>query len=329
MDFKIIQNTMPIPSTCSRQSAVTIGNFDGCHLGHQTLINRIIEEADSSPMQRIAISFTPHPEMYFHPNKSQKLQNLFMSEQKSRAFSELGIDIHIEQEFNDDFSHLSREAFLENYLLASLQTKVIVVGENFLFGYQRKGSANWLKSQAQSKNLKVEVLPPSLFEDKPISSTRIRRALAEQGDVEAAFKMLGRPYLIDGIIVKGKQLGRSIGIPTINLSETRQLTPKNGVYVGRVFLNKDLQTKASVMSLPNNSIPAVFNVGLRPTINNNEQQIKIEAHLLYGSWELDQLYGYSAGFYFQKRLRDEKKFANLEELKIQINKDIHSAKMLF
>jgi riboflavin kinase/FMN adenylyltransferase len=309
------------------QTIVTVGNFDGCHRGHQSLIAVVNGLKVCSAAKSLAISFSPRPESFFRG--SEQVDSLFTDNQKVRALQELGVDAVIIEKFDAEFAKKTHHAFFYEYLVGKLAATTICVGNDFCFGFQRKGDANWLDAQAKIAEVQVYLCPPVMSFPEAISSTRIRRAIADEGALESAAAMLGRPYLIEGSISKGDQVGRTIGVPTANLCEIQQLLPKVGVYFGYVWTSRDQSSCPSIMKVPESARPAVMNVGIRPTLTTGQAQKSVEAHILSGDIGLDELYGCNAGFYFVTRLRDERKFADLNALKAQISMDIQAAKQFY
>ena len=196
------------------ESIVCIGNFDGCHLGHQKLLKHISQESKKAGLPSIVLSFDPSPKIFFDPN--QTLNKLFTIEQKIHAFREAGIDLVVMQTFDKQFSSISPEEFLI-LLKSKLKCRSLFVGENFRFGANRAGDISLLKA---TSGIKLNDLPVEPLENKVISSTRIREAL-DQGNLELVNRLLGRPYSISGVIAKGQQLGRTISFPTANLHKGR------------------------------------------------------------------------------------------------------------
>jgi len=324
MKLKIVNNSLRYPSVkIEGGSAISIGNFDGCHIGHQDLIAAVRKKGIAESLNSTIVSFNPRPEDYFRPNAEPHC--LFSENQKERALDELGVDIFVNQQFNKEFIEVSHEQFFDDYLKRDLKAEFINVGENFCFGHRRKGSAYWLKERCQSESIDFKISSPTKYKDEIVSSTRIRRKLRNEGRVEEATDMLGRPYLLEGEIVKGNQIGRTIGVPTANLGKTQQLIPKTGVYCGYVWIEPESGELPPIMSLAENKYPAVFNIGHRPTVEKDVKEIRIEAHLLSGNWGINSLYGKRAGYWFTKRIRDEVKFSGLDELKNQIKIDIQQA----
>ncbi len=304
-------------------TATTIGNFDGCHLGHQELVKMTLHLSRIKSMSPLALSFSPRPEVFF--NKSSKARELFTAEQKKRAFCELGVSYLAIKIFDKEFSQISHESFFHDFLLKSLKAKAVIIGDNFRFGFRRLGDTAWLRQAGKKTDTDIAIVPAVIDGDEAISSTRIRNALMRNGDVEHVCSWLGRPYLLEGKIEKGDQLGRTIGFPTANLGEIKQLTPKPGVYAGYTWLSSSDRETPTVLKVDDSSIASVFNIGYRPTVSN-KMQLRCEAHLLSGEYGADALYGKKAGFYLSHRLREEKKFNSIEELKKQISMDLEKAK---
>jgi riboflavin kinase/FMN adenylyltransferase len=313
----------PIPEL-TKNSAVTIGNFDGCHKGHQKLVDLTLELQDKLGLDSVALTFFPHPDGFFSPSPLNR--PLFSPTQKQRAFCEMGLRYVETKTFNQSFSELSPETFYNDILRGELKAKAIVIGDNFRFGHRRLGSAQWLKAQGSLDQLDIVVASGEMEGGLPISSTRIRQALTEQGNAKAAAEWLGRPYLLEGVIHRGDQLGRTLGFPTANLGGIEQLIPKPGVYVGKVWLGSEDQNRfPPILSTSTDSYPAVINIGMRPTVSSSSS-LRCEAHIINQSFPLDSLYERTAGIYLMDRLRDEEKFENIEALKSQIARDIDHAK---
>ena len=310
---------------CGRQSAVTIGNFDGCHLGHQRLTAATVELAGTLNLATVAITFNPRPEAFFRRLTHEPL--LFTEAQKSRALGELGIEYQVIQSFDAAFSKVTHSEFYETQIRQSLKAAALVVGDDFHFGFQRLGDIAFLRSRADVDGLKLGIGSAVRCGEQRISSTRIRETIRTSGDASDAALMLGRPYLLEGDIEKGDQIGRKLGFPTANLGSTSQLVPKRGVYAGYVWLCRDKLpfNLPPVTKLSPTPIPAVFNIGVRPSLGQETPPTRIEAHLLTGEYAPDSLYGLHAGYYFAHRLRDERAFPNLDDLKSQIKSDVDQA----
>jgi len=320
-DFSSLEREGPL-----RRSAVTIGNFDGCHLGHQQLLAAARRYAAALEAQSVAVTFRPRPEAFFKGLAAEPL--LFTEEQKTRALAELAIAYQVAQPFDLALSSMGYEAFYESCLKTILGAVALVVGDNFRFGQGRQGNAAFLADRGRADGLEVTIGEAAQWAGERISSSRVRAALRADGDVTAATAMLGRPYMLEGVIAQGDQLGRQLGVPTANLEDVSQLLPRYGIYAGYVWLAAPARSadRPPVMHLPSDAIPAVFSFGIRPTLKSEHPPVRLEAHLLAGTYGLGELYGRRAGYYLTHHLRDELTFANLDELKARIAQDIDEAK---
>ncbi|MBI2603689.1 MAG: riboflavin biosynthesis protein RibF [Deltaproteobacteria bacterium] len=321
--FSFFQNQIDFDSC-----VITIGNFDGCHLGHRELIEITGRLGKTLGVPSVSLTFDPHPQEYFRPSPSTV--DLLTTEQKMRAFLELGITHPFVLRFNDELFHTSHEDFYAKFLRDTLRAKAITVGENFYFGFHRLGNVRWLSKQGEADGLIVNIVPPVLFQDQPISSTRIRELLLSTGDVETAAQMLGHTYFIAGTITHGDKMGRTLQFPTANLSSIDQLVPKEGVYCGYVWLENMSKAPAFplFMSGKDSLFPAVFSIGHRPTFQKKEADIRVEAHLLQRYSPEQTFYNLKACYYLKHRLRDNVAFSGPDELKMQIARDVAQAKKL-
>ncbi len=308
------------------KASTTIGNFDGCHLGHQKLVAKVTEYAARFSAAPIAITFNPRPDAFFRGHPEEPL--LFTSNQKTRCLGELGIEFQIIQNFDAQFSQVSHRQFFDKYLLNALNVRALVVGDDFRFGHKRLGNLEYLTERAAETGIELSVGQASLHQNERISSSRIRQTIAADGDMNSAAIMLGRPYMLEGKIEKGDQLGRQLGFPTANLGGCQQLIPKFGVYVGYVWLERESGGNdfAPITRMPEERVPAVLNVGVRPSVGGASNEPRIEAHLLKDDLGPDALYGLRASYYVIRRLRDEIRFASLLELQHQIRLDVQLAK---
>jgi riboflavin kinase/FMN adenylyltransferase len=307
-----------------RNGALTIGNFDGCHLGHMNLIKQVKTYSQGPGHPKMVMTFDPNPKILFGKLPSQN-GLLFTKEQKVRAFEGLGFDGMIMQKFDQAFRGTSHEAFVDLMLHENLNVNTVVVGENFSFGKNRLGDIDYLTQKAHQHGFNLVVESSLLFDNLPISSHRIRTELTA-GDVAISTKMLGRPYSIEGVIGHGDKVGRRIGVPTANLQKVEQLIPKPGVYAGYIWYQGGSKDPLPTpLALSKTAKKAVINIGYRPTLDQTMPQMVIEGHILSTSIGPDELYNKKAIFYFAHRLRDEKKFGSLAELKGQIDRDIATA----
>lgn len=294
--MKIIRNTNLEQLPC----VVTIGNFDGVHLGHQALLTEVKKRAHDLKLESAVITFEPNPKDYFSQNKPQtRISSL---REKIELFNEIKIDrVHIIK-FNQEFSKVTANEFI-SVLIKQLKVKEIVVGEDFCFGRGREGGIKQLSASSMKLNIKNKIL----MDGKRISSTLIRNLLAND-KLEEANKYIGRPYSISGKVVHGEKRGRKIGFPTANIHMRHNRPPLKGVFAVK-FQNHF----------------GVANLGIRPSIKG-EKKLQLEVHLLNFS---SDLYGQHVSVIFLKKLRDEKKFKSLDELKEQIKLDVIKAKLFF
>ena len=279
---------------------VTIGNFDGVHLGHQALLTEVKKRAHDLKLESAVITFEPNPKDYFSQNKPQtRISSL---REKIELFNEIKIDrVHIIK-FNQEFSKVTANEFI-SVLIKQLKVKEIVVGEDFCFGRGREGGIKQLSASSMKLNIKNKIL----MDGKRISSTLIRNLLAND-KLDQANKYIGRPYSISGKVVHGEKRGRKIGFPTANIHMRHNRPPLKGVFAVK-FQNHF----------------GVANLGIRPSIKG-EKKLQLEVHLLNFS---SDLYGQHVSVIFLKKLRDEKKFKSLDELKEQIKLDVIKAKLFF
>ena len=294
--MKIIRNSNLEQLPC----VVTIGNFDGVHLGHQALLTEVKKRAHDLKLESAVITFEPNPKDYFSQNKPQtRISSL---REKIELFNEIKIDrVHIIK-FNQEFSKVTANEFI-SVLIKKLKVKEIVVGEDFCFGRGREGGINQLSASSMKLNIKNKIL----MDGKRISSTLIRNLLAND-KLDEANKYIGRPYSISGKVVHGEKRGRKIGFPTANIHMRHNRPPLKGVFA--VKFQKHF---------------GVANLGIRPSIKG-EKKLQLEVHLLNFS---SDLYGQHVSVIFLKKLRDEKKFKSLDELKEQIKLDVIKAKLFF
>ncbi len=292
-------------------TAIALGNFDGIHQGHQIVLQPIVDALATSSQPHVypsVVSFTPHPREFFTGGKLQFLTPLT---QKAELLSNLGIEQLILLPFNRDLASLSPQQFVEQILAKQLQATLISVGSDFRFGYQRKGTGEDLKRIAASFGIKVQLNSLRQYQNRNhqqvrVSSSLIRQALSE-GEIKTANAMLGRAYSLIGTVVKGQQLGRTIGFPTANLQlPAEKFLPRYGVYSVDVVLKQTV-------------IKGVMNIGCRPTVAGEAPTI--EVHLL--NWSGD-LYGQTLQVNLNQFLRPEQKFASIEALKQQITQDCQS-----
>ncbi len=319
--LKVLRTSASFPLTKEilTSTVVTIGNFDGCHRGHQELIGETRKLAQMQNLKSVVLTFDPNPKQFFQPN--QTFGKLFQAEQKIRAMQELGVDLLIVQSFDLPFSQLSPRTFYQKLLHDQIHAQAIIVGQDFCFGAQREGNLATLKSLASENGAKVIAIHERDFEGKIVSSSGIRRSLLEC-KIEQANDLLGRPYLIEGEVAAGKKLGRSIGFPTANLEWGEQLLPGLGVYAGFAHLGG----AAPVLHLASDVAPCILNIGLRPTVDDSAIQPKLEVHLLEGQYAAEGLYGQKLAVYLTHYIRNEVRFESIDALKSQIAQDCELAR---
>jgi riboflavin kinase/FMN adenylyltransferase len=294
-----------------KNAVITIGNFDGVHIGHQALFYEVIERAHTVAGTSIAMTFEPHPLRVLKKNHTPPLITLF--EQKAELIERSGIDVLICVPFTLEFASVSARSFVENLLVEKIGMKVIVVGEDYAFGKNREGDIRLLNALAS--RLGFEVVETGLIRSvkgiaERISSTAIRE-LVQAGEMQQACKMLGRYFQLRGTVVAGRDRGgKLLGFPTANLKIEEELCPKTGIYAVTVETRHGLHL-------------GVANIGYSPTFD--DRQFTVEAHILDFN---ESIYGERIRINFVKRLRGEIKFASIGELKRQIERDIESARQI-
>jgi riboflavin kinase/FMN adenylyltransferase len=287
-------------------SVVTIGNFDGIHLGHQKIIAQLKEHAEKLQVPSVVISFNPTPQNFFGADHAV----LSSYEEKDFFLSSLGINYHLVINFNKEFSNINAQTFIEEFLLRKLNIKLCLVGDDFRFGKNRVGDFSLLQENGDKHGFAVEETATIEHNQIRISSTRIRECL-QQNNLEETKKLLGRSYSISGKIVRGQQRGRTINFPTINILPNRSKSPVSGVFAVKVKLSGQTYF-------------GICNAGHKPTVNGRE--FLFETHIF--DFEKD-VYEQFAEIAFLKHVRPEKKFNSFEELKDQIEKDVIVAKKFF
>ncbi len=289
---------------------LTIGNFDGVHLGHQAVIKKLGIKASLLNLPVVVMIFEPQPLEYFsHSNAPSRLMRL---REKVIQFSSLPIDHLLIIKFNKAFANLEAETFIEDVLIKKLNIKHLVIGDDFHFGKARRGNFALLQAAGLKAGFTVENTQTHLLGDIRISSTAIRDAL-DCGNLALAEQLLGRPFTIYGRVEHGAKLGRTLGFPTANIRLFRKNTPIKGVFA------------VTVNGIDNQSIYGVANVGTRPTVSG-EARVILEIHLFNFDKEI---YGQPVEVHFMKKIRDEQRFASLDDLKAQISLDIATAKRFF
>jgi riboflavin kinase/FMN adenylyltransferase len=296
--------TQPLPP-----SAVTIGNFDGIHLGHQQVLKQLKTIADKGDLCSTVIIFEPQPIEFFAPDKAPKRLSRF--HEKIAYLKSQKIDYLLCLKFDQSFSELSSEQFVENLLVNRLSTHHLVIGDDFRFGKNRSGDFESLKGYGKQYNFKVDNTETLLFDDVRVSSTRIRDCI-QNDDFTLATALLGRPYSLSGKVSHGQKLGRQLGFPTINIKMGSKTLIVKGIFA------------VMVKGIDNRVLQGVASLGTRPTVNGVDSIL--EVYIL--DFKQD-VYGYSVEVDFLHKIRNEKKFNSLEELTVNIKQDIVLAKQHF
>ena len=302
--MQTIQSLSEFPSSIGF-CVVTLGNFDGVHLGHRELFRHLIKTARQLDCPSVVYTFDPHPLKFLAPEKAPLLLNT--PAEKQRLIAASHVDYLVESPFTAEFATMTPEQFVDDILIAKLHVKALVVGYDYAFGKGRCGDTEFLKAYGRKKGFDVEVLQPVGADGLPYSSTRIRKLVAA-GDVADVVKLLGRQYNLEGVVVPGDQRGRELGFPTANLETDKELLPAPGVYAVKV--RHDLQ-----------EYEGVVNIGTRPTFSGKTSTI--EVYLLDYT---GQLYGQKLRMYFVERLRGEQKFSSVDQLVGAIEGDIAKAR---
>jgi riboflavin kinase/FMN adenylyltransferase len=306
--MKIIERLEDIKEPFHK-AVITIGNFDGVHIGHQALFHEVIERADAIGGTSVAMTFEPHPIRVLKQNGNPPLITLY--EQKTELMAKVGLDVLICIPFNREFAAVTARQFVEEILVGRIGVKAIVVGQDYNFGKNREGDIDLLKKFAAELDFEVIVadwIQAVNGTSQRISSTKVRN-LVQAGDMSEARRMLGRYYQIRGTVEPGRNRGgKLLGFPTANINLHDELSPKTGIYAVTVEYDKRL-------------LDAVANIGYSPTFDDH--LFTVEVHILDFS---ENIYGKKIKVNFIQRLRDEKKFNNIEELSQQIQRDAEAAR---
>lgn len=289
-----------------RGCVATIGNFDGVHRGHKAVLDRVIGKAKEMRLPSQVVIFEPLPREFFTGTLAPARLTRFR--EKVQAFQEHALDRLLCLHFNRSLAEMPAKDFIEQVLIGGLRIRYLIVGDDFRFGKDRRGNYAMLQEAGQEYAFEVAKMPSFIVDGKRVSSTLIRRAL-QQGDMQLAQSLLGRPYSISGRVVQGDRLGRKLGYPTANLKLGRQVSPVNGVFAARVHGAK------------NEPIDGVVNIGTRPTVGGKDS--RLEVHLLNFNGDL---YGYHLRVDLLQKLREELRFQSLDILKRHIQRDVTMAR---
>ena len=282
------------------KSVVTIGKFDGIHKGHEVLIEKTVDYSKQEKLTRIVLTFKNNPISYF---SNIITREIITEDEKMNKLKLLGVDVVIDIPFNKDMAEISAENFVKEILINKLGVKKLIIGHDFAFAKNREGTPPILKILGKKYGFDVEVIAPVVINNVRVSSTYVKD-LIYAGRVDEIENYLGRNYTIEGTVIHAKKLGRTIGFPTANLKlESNLIIPKRGIYATKVYIGDEVYIGAT-------------NIGYNPTVNG--EKISVETNIL----KFDQdIYGKTIKLEFLERIRDEKKFNDLNELKIQLKMD--------
>lgn len=299
--MRTIRGSEGIPAEL-QGAIVTIGNFDGVHLGHQVIFRKLLEESHREHRPSVVISFEPHPKMVLHPER-RPFYLITSLEEKIVLLDALGFDAFLLIPFTLEYARTTAEEFIHAVLLEKLQIRKILIGHDYTFGRGKEGNETFLAESGRRLGFEVEVMGAVKIDNTTVSSTRIREALLA-GEVRFAASLLGRPYNLAGRVIHGKQRGIRLGFPTANILPEKELVPSRGVYAVWVLLD-------------GNRHQGVLSIGVNPTFA--DQGFSIEVHILDFK---ENIYDKALNLLFVERIRDEIRFGSPEELIAEINRDV-------
>lgn len=307
--MKVLPSLLDLPAVNGvlPQIGLTIGNFDGVHLGHRQLLRKIKAECEEKNLKFVVVTFVPHPQKILNPERERFLINSY--KKRRTLLADLGVDFLIEMKFTRDFSTLKADEFLSRYLLIYQGLRHFYLGYDFAFGANKEGGHDLVHQVCRPRGVEVEIQPKYEFNHEIVSSSLIREKL-QAGDLDEIETLLERPFHIEGVVVKGEGRGKKIGFPTANIQVSEDLiVPQKGVYVTRT-------------TYKGMTYQSVTNIGNNPTFKDSAQ-ISIETNLF--DFDLD-IYGEVLEIQFLHKLRDEKKFPTVNDLISQIRADVESAR---
>ncbi len=287
------------------ETVLTVGTFDGVHVGHRRIIRRVLEKAEEKDLRSVIVTFDPHPRNIIDPG-SDGIRLLTTLKERCQLLEEIGIHEMVVIPFDRDFSLKSSEEFIRDVLYQNIGISEFVIGYDHHFGKDREGTIDTVTSMGRELGFRTEVVSRKDVNEKPVSSTAIRNALMEKGDIKQANTFLGRPYRLTGTVVQGSRRGEKLGFPTANIKpdHEQKAVPKQGVYAVRGYVDQS-------------DYGGMMNIGTRPTFENEEDAV-LEVHL----FDFDRnIYGKSIQIEFLGRIRSEKQFDGKEELVNQIKRD--------
>ena len=285
-----------------KESILTIGTFDGVHIGHNKILKRLIQDSKKNNLSSLVMTFFPHPRMIL--NKSHDIKMIDTISEKINLLEKTGLDNLIIHPFDNNFSKIRAKEFVEEILVKKLKIKEIIIGYDHKFGKDREASVEDLKKFGQDYMFNVKEIPAEEIDSIAISSTKIRDAILN-GEIEKCNKFLGRNFILTGKVVYGDGLGKKIDFPTANIEikETYKIIPKNGVYLVKTKINS-------------NTYFGMMNIGIRPTVGGTNKSLEIH----FFNFK-DNIYGKNVSIEIIKKIRDEEKFSSIDQLKIQLKKD--------
>ena len=292
-------------------AVISIGSFDGVHIGHQAVLTHVVDRARSMRVAAVAMTFDPHPIKLLRPGVAPRL--LTTLEQRLALIARTGIEIALVVPFTHRLARMSAADFVRDVLVDRLAVREVYIGDNFRFGADRGGDVGLLTSMGAELGFEAAAAPIVEAEGSVISSTRVRQAVAD-GRVEEVVALLGRSVFIDGAVLEGKRLGRTLGFPTLNIEVENELVPSDGVYITAVHIPSFART-----------FPAVTNIGVRPTVYQNSLTT-VESHLLDFTADV---YQEQVRLFFLERVREERRFESTLELMAQIRRDVGQARLYF
>ena len=285
-----------------KESILTIGTFDGVHIGHNKILKRLIQDSKKNNLSSLVMTFFPHPRMIL--NKSHEIKMIDTIDEKINLLEKTGLDNLIIHPFDNNFSKIRAKEFVEEILVKKLKIKEIIIGYDHKFGKDREASVEDLKKFGKDYMFTVKEIPAQEIDSIAISSTKIRNAILN-GEIEKCNKFLGRNFILTGKVVYGEGLGKKIDFPTANIEikETYKIIPKNGVYLVKTKINS-------------NTYFGMMNIGIRPTVGGTNKSLEIHFFNVK-----DNIYGKNVSIEIIKKIRDEEKFSSIDQLKIQLKKD--------
>jgi riboflavin kinase / FMN adenylyltransferase len=298
-------------SDLPRGGIATVGNYDGIHRGQRAILDLVVARARATGLPSVVITFEPHPLSVLRPEQAP--YRVTTQSQKERLLDEAGVEVVAIIRFTNEFAHMPARRFVRDILKDRLALTEVYVGSRFVFGHEREGDLSLLREMGKSFGFDAFGVEEVLLRGEPVSSTRVRRAI-QDGAVDQAWELLGRPFSIEGLIARGDRMGKRLGWPTINVVSDHELLPADGVYASRVFFP----------SFPA-SFDCVTNIGTRPTLYENYQRV-VESHIL--GFHSD-VYGERVELQFLKRLREERIFPSVMDLSEQIGLDVEATREYF